>query len=216
MSAGAQALLVLGTHNFAPEVFDLVSDLPEFRIEGFVENVDRKRTESTIEGLPVYWIDDVAELASTHQAISALGTTTRSRIVEAAASAGFAFATIVHPTARVSNRSQIGEGTLISAGAVVATHARIGAHVIVNRGALIGHDTEVEDFVTVGPGANIAGLCRIRTQAYVATGAVVIDRIEVGAGAVVAAGAVVVKDVAARAQVMGVPARVVREDVDPR
>jgi acetyltransferase-like isoleucine patch superfamily enzyme len=51
----------------------------------------------------------------------------------------------------------------------------------------------------------------IETGAYIGMGAIVIDRIRVGAGSVVAAGAVVTKDVPAGTQVMGVPARVVKE-----
>ena len=211
-----QPLLILGTHHFAPEVFDVVSDAGGYRVDGFVENLDRARTAEKIEGLPVYWIDDAARFAGTHRAICALGTTRRSQLVERAEALGFGFATIVHPTARVSSRSELGPGTLVSAAAVVATRTRVGAHVIVNRGALVGHDVEIGDYVTVGPGANVAGLCRIGDGAYLAAASVVIDRVSVGRGAVVAAGAVVVKDVDARTQVMGVPARVARADVEPR
>jgi len=211
-----QPLLILGTHHFAPEVFDLVSDIPGYRVDGFVENVDAARTVNEIEGLPVHWIDDVGRFAQTHRAICALGTTRRSQIVEQASSLGFEFATIVHPTARVSTRTELGPGTLVSAGAVIATRTQIGAHVIVNRGALIGHDVVIGDYVTLGPGANVAGLCRLGDRAYVAAGALVIDRISVGAEAVIAAGAVVVKDVEPRSQVMGVPARVAKADIDAR
>ena len=211
-----QPLLVLGTHYFAPEVFDLVSDLPGFRVDGFVENQDRARTEQELEGLPVHWIDDVGRFADTHLAVCALGTTARGHFIEQAEAAGLRFATIVHPTAHVSARSTLGPGTIVSAGVVVATRTRIGAHVIVNRGALIGHDGEIEDLVTVGPGANIAGVCRIGARTYVGAGAVIIDRMTVGAESVVGAGAVVTKDVPANVQVVGVPARVVKEGVTGR
>jgi sugar O-acyltransferase (sialic acid O-acetyltransferase NeuD family) len=209
-----QPLVILGTHHFAPEVFDLVSETPGFRVDAFVENVDRARTEEPIEGLPVVWLAEAGELASTHLALCALGTTKRRRIVEEAVALGFGFATLVHPLARVSSRSELGEGTVASVGVVVATRTRIGRHVILNRGALVGHDTEIDDFVTVGPGANVAGLCRIESGAYVAMGCVIRDRVTVGAGAVVAAGAVVTADVPERVQVAGVPARVVKEGVD--
>jgi acetyltransferase EpsM len=209
-------LLVLGTHHFAPEVFDLVSELPGFRIDGFVENLDRHRTSTTIEGVPVYWIDEIAPFAATHRAVCALGTTGRGAFIAEATTAGIEFATIVHPTARVSARSKLGVGTIVSAGAIIATRTRLGEHVIVNRGALIGHDVEIDDFVTIGPGANVAGLCRIGPRTYVGAGAVVIDRITVGAESIVGAGAVVTKDVAANVQVVGVPARVVKEGVTGR
>jgi acetyltransferase EpsM len=214
--AGVQPLLVLGTHHFAPEVLDLISEIEAFRVDGFVENLDRVRTESTIEGLPVHWIDDIARFADTHQAVCALGTTRRRRIVDEAAALGFRFATVVHPTARVSSRSVLGVGTIVSAAVVVATRATIGKHTILNRGTLIGHDTVVGDFVTFGPGANVAGLCRIGDGAYVAIGAVVVDRVTVGDGSVVGAGAVVTKDVPDNVMVVGVPARIVKEGVEGR
>src|SRR5690348_15618087 len=99
MAAAVQPLLVLGTHYFAPEVFDLVSDLPGFRVDGFVENDDRARTQGEIEGLPVHWIADVGRFAGTHLAVCALGTTGRGRFIAQAEAAGLGFATIVHPTA---------------------------------------------------------------------------------------------------------------------
>jgi acetyltransferase EpsM len=210
----AQPIVVLGTHHFAPEVLDLVSEIPGFRVEAFVENLDRERTERPLEGLPVLWIEDAAPLAATHLAVCALGTTKRRRIVEEAAALGFGFATIVHPLARVSTRSELGEGTIASVGVVVATRTRIGRQVILNRGALVGHDTEIGEFATVGPGANVAGLCRIGSGAYLGIGCVVRDRVSVGEGAVVAAGAVVTEDVPPSVQVAGVPARVVKEGVD--
>lgn len=203
-----QPLLILGTHHFAPEMYDLIDDVPGFRVDGFVENLDRKRSQHAIEDKPVYWIDDVGRFADTHKAVCALLTPTRSRIVEEAAARGLAFATIIHPAARVSARSTLGDGTFVSAGAVVATRTRIGSHVIVNRGALIGHDVRIGDFVTISPGANVAALCRIGPGAYVAPGAVVVDRITIGEGAFIAAGAVVVEDVEPNTRVLGVPARV--------
>ena len=216
VSAGVQPLLVLGTHHFAPEVLDLVSEIDGFRVDGFVENVDRARAEQQLEGLPVHWIDDVAGFAQTHAAVCALGTNRRRRIIDEAARLGFRFATVVHPAARVSSRSTLGEGTIVSAGVVVATRAKIGRHVILNRGTLIGHDTVVGDYVTFGPGANVAGLCRVADGAYVAIGAVLVDRIGIGRGAVVGAGAVVTQDVPDNVMVVGVPARIVKEGVDGR
>jgi sugar O-acyltransferase (sialic acid O-acetyltransferase NeuD family) len=209
-----QPLVVLGTHHFAPEVLDLVSETPGFRVEAFVENLDRERTAKPLEGLPVLWIEEAGALAATHLAVCALGTTKRRRIVEEAAALGFRFATVVHPLARVSGRSELGEGTIASVGVVVATRTRIGRHVILNRGALVGHDTEIGDFVTAGPGANVAGLCRIGHGAYLGIGCVIRDRVSIGDGAVVGAGAVVTEDVPANVQVTGVPARVVKEGVD--
>ena len=47
-------------------------------------------------------------------------------------------------------------------------------------------------------------------------GAIVLDHVTIGAHAVVAAGAVVTRDVPDRVQVMGMPAKVTRENIDGR
>ena len=69
-----QPLLVLGTGNFALEAADLVSEIPGYRLEAFVDSVDRERCQETLNGLPILWVDDVAPMADTHRAVCALGT----------------------------------------------------------------------------------------------------------------------------------------------
>jgi sugar O-acyltransferase (sialic acid O-acetyltransferase NeuD family) len=160
------------------------------------------------------WVDDLAAMAATHRAICALGSTRRRAFVEHAASVGLRFVTLVHPSARVSSRSTVGEGSIVCPGAQIASHARIGRHVLVNRGALVGHNVEIADYVTVGPGANIAGFTRIGCGAHVAMGATIVDRLIVGAGSVVAAGTVVTRDVPDRVMVGGARAFIVKRDVD--
>jgi sugar O-acyltransferase (sialic acid O-acetyltransferase NeuD family) len=209
-------LLILGTRSFASEVADLAGDLPDVEVAGFVENMDRDVAGTTLDGLPIYWIDDIAPLASTHLAVCALSTTHRRRFIAQAAALGMAFTTIVHPTARISRSAHIADGAIISAGAIVAAHARVGRHVIVNRGALIGHHTSLGDYVTAGPGANVGGCCTIAEATYLGIGAIVLDKLAVGRHAIVGAGAVVTKDVPARVQVMGVPARITKEGIDGR
>lgn len=190
--------------------------MPGLEVSAFVENMDPARCLATLEGKPILWIDDIAPYAGTHKAVCALGTTHRSRFTDQAAQLGLQFATVVHPTARISTRSSLGEGTIISAGVIVATRTEIGRHVFINRGALVGHHTHIADYVSVMPGANIAGKCRIGEATYVGIGAIVIDGITIGAHSVVGAGAVVTKDVPANVQVVGVPARIVKENISGR
>jgi acetyltransferase EpsM len=216
MGNDTYSLLILGTRTFAVEVADLAATIPGVQVAGFVENMDPERCRQPLEGLPVHWIDEVASLVGSHRAVCALSTTLRSRFVEQAAGKGFAFATLMHPSAIVSKRSDIGAGCILNAACVVAAHSVLGAHVIVNRGALIGHHTTIGRFASIQPGANVAGACSIGEAAYIGMGAIVLDHINVGAHAVVGAGAVVTHDVPDHTQVMGIPARVVKENIEGR
>jgi acetyltransferase EpsM len=209
-------LVVLGTSLFVPEVVDLAADTGRYDVRAFIENQDREKTRQPFLGRPVVWIDEAGALATAHEAVCGLGTTHRKAFIETAAAMGFRFARIIHPGARVSSTSEVGEGSILSVGVIVAAHTRLGRHVIVNRGTLIGHHTTVHDFVTISPGANVAGAVTIGEGAYIGMGAIVVDRVTIGAHAVVAAGAVVTRDVPDRVQVTGHPARVIREGVDGR
>ena len=209
-------VLVLGTRTFALEIADLVSETPGLRVAGFVENLDRERCADPLDGLPVHWIEDVPALASSHLAVCGIATTRRSRFVDEAVAAGLGFATLVHPAARLSSRSEVAEGTILAPRVVVGSHSRLGRHVLVNRGVLIGHHTEIGDYATLQPGSNVAGACSIGPGAFVGMGALVLDHLTVGAGAIVGAGAVVTRNVPPNVQVVGVPARVVKEGVKGR
>jgi sugar O-acyltransferase (sialic acid O-acetyltransferase NeuD family) len=211
-----QPLLVLGTREISVEVAELADHTGRYRTVGFVENMDRERTGKPLVGLPVHWVDDIAPLAETHVAVCGLSTTRRDRFVEQVRSLGLRFATVIHQTAFVPPSATVGEGSIVSANTTIGSYAVIGDHVFVSRGSIVGHNTVLEDYVTVSPGAQIAGMCRVEEAAWISIGAVVIDRITVGAHSVVGAGAVVVRDVPAHTQVVGVPARVVKEGIEGR
>ena len=214
MDHTVRPLLILGARTFAPVVADLVSEIPELRVEAFVENLDRDRCAEKLEGLPVLWVDEIDELADSHWAVCALGSTHRQDFIERASAAGFRFATVVDRSARVSSKSGLGEGSIVSPGVVVSAFSQVGQHVLLNRGVLVGHNVEIGDYVTIGPGANVAGFCRICEGAHIGMGAIVLEKSTIGTHSVVAAGSVVNKDVADNVLVAGSPARVVKRGIE--
>lgn len=210
----ARPLLILGTTAFALVFVDAFSELGTYQVAGFVENLDRQKCARNHGDLPVHWIEDIGPLRGTHAAICCLSTTFRDRFVLPVKQMGFEFATLVHPTAHVSSKSTVGEGTSLSVGCIVAGYTRFGRYVQVNRGVTIGHHTEIGDFVTIQPGVNLAGNCRVDPHVYLGIGATVVDGVRIGAHSVVGAGAVVTEDVPDRVLVVGVPARVVKEGIE--
>jgi len=214
MNTPDKPLLILGTGTFAVEIADVASEVPGVIVAGFVENLDRSRGGARLDGRPVFWVDDLRNRTGTHCFVCGLGTTHRSRFTEQVQQMGGGFVSLVHPSARISASSSLGEGCVIHPGAIVAGHSRLGNHVCVNRGATIGHHTTVDDFVTIGPGVNLAGNCRIGRATYIGIGATIIDNLTVGSQSVVGAGAVVTKAVPDKVLVVGVPAKVIKEGID--
>lgn len=208
----AKPLLLLGIGAFAVEIADIVSAVPEFRVKGLVHNLATGPVPAEVEGWPVFGIDDLAPFTGSHWVLGALGSTMRRAFIEQVAALGFPFATIVHPTAVRSTGAEIGTGSLVGVRAVIAARSLLGRHVLVNRGALIGHHTLVGDYVTIGPGANIAGSCRVGDGTTIGMGAIILDHISVGAHSLVGAGSVVTRDVPDHVEVVGAPARIVKEN----
>lgn len=121
--------------------------------------------------------------------------------------AGGVLAKIVHPSAVVSPRADIGSGSVILAGTVINIDTKLGIGCIVNTGATIDHDCHLADGVHISPGAHVAGTVHIGSEAWIGMGAAIRNNVSIGEGAIVGMGSVVLADVAAGSTVIGVPAR---------
>jgi sugar O-acyltransferase (sialic acid O-acetyltransferase NeuD family) len=210
----ARPLLFLGDGRFAVEALEIAEAAGGFAPLGFVNSLARPDPSATLEGLPVFWVDDIPFDPAQCEVVCAIVTTERRSFIELMRWRGYRFASLVHPFSNVSRRSRIGDGCILNAGAVIGSNAVIGDYTIVNRGALIGHDDRTGECCTIGPGANIAGSVEIGEGVFVAQGAVIRERLRVGNGAVVAAGAVVLQDVNAHEMVAGIPARKIKSGVN--
>lgn len=117
------------------------------------------------------------------------------------------YLTAIHPTAILSNRATINEGTVVMQGAIIQTCVSIGKHCIINTGASVDHDCKIGDFVHVAPHATLSGGVVVGEGSWIGVGATVKQGIKIGAWCMIGAGAVVVKDVPDGVTVTGVPAK---------
>ena len=118
---------------------------------------------------------------------------------------GAAFATLVHPQAKVLH-AEIGPGAVIAPFAYVAADAKVGAFLFMQAGAVIGHDVRAGDFLRLDTDAFVGGYAVLGDDVTLHTGAKVMPGKHVGDHATLGAGSVLLSNLHASATVFGVPA----------
>ena len=131
----------------------------------------------------------------------------RRDMVESLCGSGLKLATLVHPSAVVSNHAFIGQGSVVMPGAVLAPGARVGLGCIVNSCSSLDHDSSLGDWSHIAVGAHVAGSVEIGSDVWIGAGATVINNIQICPGSFIGAGAVVVESIASPGVYVGVPAR---------
>lgn len=119
------------------------------------------------------------------------------------------FETAIHPTANISLRSSIGDGTVIMAAVSVNCNAVIGKHVILNTNCSVDHDCSLEDYVHISPNGALAGNVSIGEGTHIGIGACVIQGIKIGKWVTIGAGTVVISDVPDYAIMVGNPGKII-------
>jgi sugar O-acyltransferase (sialic acid O-acetyltransferase NeuD family) len=121
------------------------------------------------------------------------------------------FATVIHPSAAVSDRATVGANVLVMGGAVITATARLRDHVIVLPNAVVHHDSCIEAYAIVGAAVVIAGCVRIGENCYVGSGARIGSHVTMAPGTLVGMGALVLHSIPEpRGVWVGSPARYLR------
>lgn len=115
----------------------------------------------------------------------------------------------IHPSAKISKRAIINEGTVVMGNAIINTGTQIGKHIIINTSASIDHDCIIEDFAHISPNATLCGGVSVGEGSHIGAGAVIIPGITIGKWATIGAGAVIIRDVPDYSRVVGNPGRII-------
>ena len=108
---------------------------------------------------------------------------------------GANFPVIRSPLSYVSEKSEIGEGSILMHGSLVNFGAVVGKQCIVNTRSVVEHDAIIGDFCHVSTGAIINGGVSVGRGSFIGSGAVIREGVTIGPESVIGAGVTVMKDV---------------------
>lgn len=204
-------LLILGAGGHGKVVAEIASHMKQWDEISFLDdNLELKE----VNGYNVIGsINDYKSYKNEYEyAFVAIGNNkVRLSLLEKLIKYEFKIPILIHPFTAISNRVEIGIGTVVIAGAIINTNTSIGKGCIINTTSSVGHDCIVEDGVHISSGVNIGGTTTIGKCSWISIGSSVINNINIGRDVLVASGSSVIKDVEDGVLVGGVPARFIKE-----
>lgn len=114
----------------------------------------------------------------------------RKKLIDKYLKMGCRFQTIISPTAVITSKSIIGEGSAIMQGAII-NRAVLGENCVVNSGAIVEHDCVIGDNTFIGPGAVVGGFTTIGSNCFIGLGARIGNGIHIADNISVAMGAII-------------------------
>lgn len=204
-------LIIVGAGGFGRELLQWVKDInaqkPTWKIKGFLDdNPDALKgiaCDYEVMGSIVDWNPSPQE----EFACAIAAPDIKEKVVMRLKGKGAQFATIIHPTARIAEFVELGEGFVAYPGAGVHPNATVGAFVTLLTMSTIGHDAEVGDFCTTSSYCDITGGVRLEDHVFLGSSVAIVPGRKIGRHASIAAGSVVITNVREGTKVMGNPAQ---------
>ena len=209
-------LLIVGASGFGREIAWLVErinrETPTWNLLGFLDDNATIQGQD-VNGYPVLGgSQDVVRYENAYVVCAVGASKVRKTIVEkiCAVAPNIKFATLIDPSAKMSQTVSVGEGSIICAQTILTVNITVGKHCVLNLNCTVGHDAVLQNFATLHPNVNMSGTTEIGACSEMGTGSVIIQGKTVGSHTVVGAGSVVIKDIPEKCTAVGSPAKPIK------
>lgn len=201
-------LIIVGAGSAARDYLQFVKDInkvsPTFNIKGFIADsgVDIKKLtdgEYDILGTVDGWVPDKDE----EFLMGAAEPAAKYVLAGKLKAKGARFATLIHPSAVISEYAEIGEGCIVCPFSIIGANASVGGFVTVD--GYIGHDNYIEDFVTLSTGTRLTGYVSVGSGTFFGAMSCVKPHTRIGGNCFVTIGSTVVQDIPDNSYVKGTP-----------
>lgn len=166
-------LVIIGAGSHASVLVDMIEQRDDVLLVGFVD--DYKEDDHDGYGI-MGKTECLSELVHLHifYFLVAIGNNrVRRHLYEQAVKAGLVPYTLIHPSAQISPKARIGDGTVIMANVAVNAYAFVGDNAILNTGCTVDHHCVVGDHAHIAPGVHLAGNVWVKDTALAGIGSAV-------------------------------------------
>lgn len=205
-------IIIYGAGGMARETVQLIEDInnvkPTWDIKGYIDDIKGENGE-IINGYKILGTNSVLKDfdTSTYIVLALSDPSAKENIYESIKKYGLKFATLIHPTAKISKHVIIGEGSIIGMDCIVSVNVTIGKHVFLNMRTVLGHDVVVKDYSSCLVNCIVAGSVVINENALLGSNCVIMEKKVIGKNAKISMGSVVNFDVEDHAVVMSRPSK---------
>ncbi len=203
-------LCIIGAGGFGREVLCLYIDIcrqqgKEYKGTVIFAEEDAFWKERTIMDTPVLALSAIRN--EPYRFVIAIGNPNVRRHIADTMPTSTRWATLIHPSAIMSDWVTLGTGSIICAGVILTCNISLGRHTHLNLNTTVGHDMTAGDFLTTAPGVAISGNCSFADNVYIGSNAAIREKTTVAGNVTIGMGAIVVKDIFEHGIYAGNPAR---------
>jgi len=206
-------LIIVGASGFGRELLQMVKELnaikKEWNILGFIDDNVKALDGIECDYSVIGKIHDWKPTNNERYAIAIAAPKIKKEIVELLESRGAEFATLIHPSAKISDHVKIGKGLIMKAFTTISVNVEIGDFVFFNLMAGVGHDSIIGNYCMLGPRCSMSGHTTLGEGVTIGAHAATYPGVSIGEYATLGMNSVAIRRVKPNTTVFGVPAKTI-------
>lgn len=181
--------------------------------------VDDVTTETSLFGYKIFSFEKIINMYKDNEIefVIAVGEPeTRKLLWTKVKHAGYKLTALIHPNVFITDRTKVGDGSIICSGVFISCDVDMSENVYVQALAAIGHDCKIGAHSVISSFTSLGGSCTVGECSFVAMSVPVKEKTNIGSNSIVGLGSVVLRDIPDNVVALGNPARAMRVNEDKK